>query len=249
MKTRAAVVTLLLAMILPASLLALPADLVSAMAALDKAYIPALGLSGQSAELARARTAFLTFENSWKTFRERYAAQADFDAEWQEDLANVSGAVGEARSALLDNSDGPAAHEALESVRMVLLESRTRQKIPYFLDSVTLFHNSMEDLLNNAPAKKLAQWSEAEKLGFSADLEVAIARWKKVKALEGLLPQAGLAPKAAATYAVQWQAISSVMEGIQGALEAVDQAVFAEKLQQLKPNFIKTFFLFGDFPQ
>jgi len=132
---------------------------------------------------------------------------------------------------------------------MTFLESRTRQKIPYFLDFLTLFHNSMEDLLNNTPAQEIAEWSEAEKLGFSADLDVAVARWKKVKALEGLLPQAGLAPKAAATYAALWQAISSVMEGVKGALEAGDEAAFTGKLGQLKPNFIKTFFLFGDFPQ
>jgi hypothetical protein len=108
-----------------------------------------------------------------------------------------------AKTALFDNSNGPAAHEALEAVRMVLLESRTRQDIPYFIDSLTLFHNSMEDLLDNMPAKKLSDWSVSEKMGFSADLDIAIARWNKVKAMEGFLSAAALSPKAEEPYKSQ----------------------------------------------
>jgi hypothetical protein len=248
MKTRVAATILLLAGILSAPLFAAPADLVPAMAALDKLYIPALGLSGQSAELARARTAFLAFQTVWAGFRERFGVAAGLDAEWPKDLTRIDEAVEEARSALLDHADGPAAHEALEAVRMILLASRTRQRMPYFLDSLTLFHNSMEELLDNTPSRKLAEWSEAEKLGFAADLDIAIARWKKVKAMEDLLPQAGLGAQAAAAYAAQYQTIRSVLEGTKAAFEAGDPA-FAGRLQQLKPNFIKTFFLFGDFPK
>ena len=131
---------------------------------------------------------------------------------------------------------------------MILLESRARQKIPYFLDSLTLFHNFMEDLLEEAPARKLAEWDEAEKLGFTADLEVCRALWKKAKAREGLLPEAGLAPKAAAAFAIQWEIIDGVMSEIRDALAAGDEAALRAALKQLKPNFIKTFFLFGDFP-
>lgn len=247
MKTRIAA-SFVLSVIMSAPLSAIPQDLVPAMAALDRAYIPALGLSGQSGELARAKTAFLRFEKAWEAFRERFAAQPGFDAEWSRDLAGVHEAVEESHAALLDHSDGPAAHEALEKVRMILLESRTRQKIPYFLDSLTLFHNFMEDLLEEAPAKNFADWDEAEKLGFTADLEVCLALWKKAKAREGLLPAAGLAPKAAAAYALQWQAINDLMNEIRGALASGDEAALRAALKQLKPSFVKTFFLFGDFP-
>jgi hypothetical protein len=228
---------------------AVPADLVPSMTALDKKYIPALGLSGQPDQLAKAKVAFLDFERAWTDFDLRFAAQAGFDAEWKEDLALVDEAVAKAKTALIDNSDGPAAHEALEAVRMTFLASRSRQKIPYFLDTLTLFHNSMEDLLNGKPEKKFADWSEAEKMGFSADLDVAIARWRKVKAKEGLLPEAALSAKASLAYVSQWQAIDSIMAAARKSLEAGDEKAFSEKLGQLKPNFIKTFFLFGDFPR
>jgi hypothetical protein len=228
---------------------AVPADLVPSMAALDKKYIPALGLSGQPDHQATAKIAFVDFEKAWADFDRRFSSQAGFDAEWKEELAQVDEAVARAKTALIDDSNGPAAHEALEAVRMTFLASRSRQKIPYFLDTLTLFHNSMEDLLNGKPGKKVADWSEAEKMGFSADLDIAIARWKKVKAMEGLLPAAALPAKASLAYANQWHSIDSIMAAAKKAFEAGDERAFSEKLGQLKPNFIRTFFLFGDFPQ
>jgi hypothetical protein len=249
MNKRILSVTLLFAVLSSGGLFAASSTLIPAMAALDKAYIPVLGLSGQADQQARAKAAFTTFENVWKDFKTTFAAQDGFDAEWPEDLEKVNHAVAKAKTVLLDNSNGPAAHEALEAVRMVLLESRTRLKIPYFIDSLTLFHNSMEDLLNNKPAKKFADWTTSEKMGFAADLDVAIARWKKVKAMEGLISDAALSPKADETYKSQWQAINAIMAGTKSAFEAGDEKTFSEKLGQLKPNFIKTFFLFGDFPR
>jgi hypothetical protein len=228
---------------------AVPADLVSSMSALDKKYIPALGLSGQADQLAKAKVAFLDFERAWIDFDNRFAPQAGFDAEWGEDLATIGEAVTKAKAALIENSNGPVAHEALEGVRMTFLASRTRQKIPYFIDSLTLYHNSMEDLLNDKPGTRLVDWSEAEKMGFAADLDIAIARWKKAKASEGLLPQAALSAKAGAVYLSQWQAVDAIMAGAKKAFEAGDEKVLADRLGQLKPAFIKTFFLFGEFPQ
>ncbi len=237
------------AAILSAGAFAAAPDLVPAMAALDRAYIPALGLSGQAEQQAKAKVAFGTFENAWNDFKTSYAKPAGFDAEWSDDLAKVERAVGKAKTELLSNANGPAAHEALEAVRMTLLESRTRLGVPYFVDYLTLFHNSMEDLLNEKPAGKLSAWSASEKLGVEADLDMAIARWKKVKAEEALLSGASLSAKAEAVYEAQWKAIDSVMAGAKAALTAGDEKAFSEKLGQLKPNFIKTFFLFGDFPK
>jgi hypothetical protein len=228
---------------------AAPSGLVASMAVLDKTYIPALGLSGQADQQAKAKTAFGTFENAWEVFKARFEAEAGFDPEWTEDLEKVGAAVSKAKSALIEESNGPEAHEALEKVRMIFLASRTRQRIPYFLDYMTLFHNSMEELLNNKPAGKIGGWSVDEKAAFSADLDISIARWKKVKAKEGLLPEAALNAKAGAAYATQWQAIDSILAGIKKAFDSGDEKAFSEKLGQLKPNFIKTFFLFGDFPR
>ena len=231
------------------SVSAAPSGAVASMAVLDKTYIPALGLSGQADQQAKAKTAFETFENAWEVFRARFEAEAGFDSEWTEDLEKVGAAVSKARSALIDDSNGPKAHEALEAVRMTFLASRSRQKIAYFLDYLTLFHNSMEELLNNKSAGRISGWTPEEKAGFSADLDIATARWKKVKAKEGLLPEAALNAKAGAAYATQWRAIDSILAGTKKAFDSGDEKAFSEKLGQLKPNFIKTFFLFGDFPR
>ena len=248
MKPRILTISLSLSILAALSGFASPADIVPAMASLDKKYIPALGLSGQPNQVEKAKIAFAAFEASWDDFRQGPAAQAGFDDEWMADLTRIGLAVDMAKSALFVNSSAPAAHEALEAVRKAFLESRQRQKMAYFLDYLTLFHGSMEDLLADKPSAKAGEWSSSEKMAFTADLDIAIARWNKVKAMETLLPDYSLAPTAKAVYFSQWQAISSLMSGIKKALEANDGKAFAERLAQLKPNFIKTFFLFGDFP-
>ncbi|HUX38114.1 MAG TPA: hypothetical protein VMV44_09470 [Rectinemataceae bacterium] len=231
------------------ALFAQTAKLDQAMVALDRAYIPALGLSGQPSELARATIALAAFEKAWTGFRDGPAAEPGFDSRWKEDLAIIDGDLAEAKKALLVEGKGPEAHEALEGVRMTLLAARQRQSIPYFLDYVTLYHNSMEDILNGKPVKPLKDWSDSERLAFAADLDIGIARWNMVRAKEGLLPEMDLSEKARATYASQWQTIGVLMSDIKAALASGDEKALVAKLVQLKPNFTKTFFLFGDFPQ
>lgn len=247
MKTRT--IALALVALVAASAFAAPADLISAMSALDKKYIAALGLTGQPDQQPKAKVAFASFELAWNDFRNQYATQPGLDDEWANDLAMVSAAVARARAAIIDNSNGPAAHEALEAVRMVLLASRSRQHIQYFGDYLTLFHNSMEDLINGKPAKKLADMTAAEKLSVTADLDLLIARWNKVKAVEGLLPAMSLSSSSATAYAAQWQAIDSILHTARTALAGGDEKGFADAFGQIKPNFIKTFFLFGEFPR
>jgi len=249
MNTKKIVFAMALSALVATSVFAVPADLVPSMSALDKKYIAALGLTGQPDQQAKAKVAFTAFEATWNDFNGRYAAQTGFDAEWASDLAMINAAVAKAKTAIIGNSDGPAAHEALEAVRMIFLASRSRQHIQYFGDYLTMFHNSMEDLINGKPAKKLADMTAAERLSVAADLDLLIARWNKVKAMEGLLPQMSLSSKAAAAYASQWQVIDSAMRTTKVALAGGDEKGFADAFGQIKPNFIKTFFLFGDFPQ
>ncbi|HUW70427.1 MAG TPA: hypothetical protein VMX33_09340 [bacterium] len=247
MKTRT--IAFALVALVATSAFAAPADLISAMSALDKKYIAALGLTGQPDQQAKAKVAFAAFEVAWNDFRGRYVAQPGLDAEWVDDLRMVGAAVAKAHAAILDNSDGPAAHEALEAVRMVLLASRSRQHIPYFGDYLTLFHNSMEDLINGKPAKKLVDMTAAENMSVAADLDLLIARWNKVKAMEGLLPAMSLSGSATTAYASQWQVIDTIMRNTKAALASGDEKSFSDSFGQIKPNFIKTFFLFGDFPR
>jgi len=248
MKSRIVVLSLAIAAVLSLSAFALPSNLTQEMVSLDRRYIPALGLTGQPDQFEKAKVAFSAFEKTWIAFRDGVAAQPGFDTEWKDNLETINKIVDKTKTALITNSDAPAAHEALEGVRMTLLAARSRQNIPYFVDYLTLYHNAMEDLLNNKPTALLKDWSASEKLSFNADLDLAIAHWNKVKSQEGLLlSEAALTPQALSTYMTQWQAVSGIMSGTKAALEAGNDKTLADQLGQLKPNFIKTFFLFGDF--
>lgn len=227
---------------------AVPADLVPAMVALDRAYIPALGLTGQN-DPAKAKIAFTAFESAWKSFSAAYAGQPGFDHEWEDDIASLSDTVGKARIALMDRGEMAKAHEILEDVRLTLLETRNRQKIPYYVDSLTDFHGSMEVLLASIPAGTFADWKANEKAVFAANLDIAIARWKIVKAREDLLAAYNLGDRLSLAYQGQYQSVAKLLADMSAALNGGDGKALATTTAQLKPAFVKTFFMFGDFPK
>jgi hypothetical protein len=243
------IIPILMGALVSVGAFALPKETISAMVELDRAYIPALALSGQPDQMDKAKTAFIKFEKTWTIFKERYLNQSGFDTEWTQDINRIDMAVTQAKSALLDRSEGAKAHEELEAVRMIFLESRTRQKIPYFIDTLTLFHNSMEDMLNGISSAKIASWTEAERINFTADLDITTARWNKVKAANALLSDLNLEPKVVSTFEVQWKSIDKLLKEIKDFYKSGDQENFNQSLNQLKPAFIKTFFLFGNFPK
>jgi hypothetical protein len=225
-----------------------PADLVPAMVALDRAYIPALGLTGQ-ADPAKAKIAMTTFETAWNGFNATFSDKPGFDEEWTTDLTHLGEIVAMAKAALMDRGEMAKAHEILEGVRLTLLESRSRQKIPYFLDSLTDFHGSMEVLLANVPARPLAEWKANEEAVFAAYLDISIARWKIVKAREDLLPAYRLGEKVGPAYQGQYQAVARILDSMTAALKGGDGKALADATATLKPAFVKTFFMFGDFPK
>ena len=200
------------------------ASLVASMATLDKAYIPALGLTGQG-NVAQAQTAFLKFESTWSSFKTQTNSALAGDAGWVKDQATVDAIVAEAHESLMVKKDNPGAHEALEGVRKTLLVTRERLGIPYFVDSLTRFHNAMETYLGEKDD--------------AASLKVLRSLAQEVKKAESLLPAYGLPSTAAQAYSTNW----TQMVGLLGSMSSE-----AEKAK-VKPLFIKTFFLFGDFPQ
>lgn len=243
------IAALFLLVLVPIAAFALPADLTREMVALDRAYIAPLGLTGQPDQIARAKTALTTFDLAWKAFRDGVASGPGFDGQWAKDLEAIDRAVDKAKIALLLEGKPAEAHEDLEAVRGVLLSARQRLGLPYFLDYITLYHGAMEDILADVPAKAIGGWNSSETAAFLSDLDVGIARWNKVKAMDWMLPETGLSDQARAVFSSQWQVVSSVMSAVRGAVESGDDKALSEKLAQLKPNFTKTFFLFGDFPK
>jgi hypothetical protein len=199
-------------------------SLVTAMAALDKAYIPALGLTGQG-DVAQAQAAFAQLEAAWSTFKAAVKPTLGSDAAWAADQKALDEVVTESHDLVMVKQDNPGAHEALENVRKILLASRDRMGIPYFVDSLTRFHNAMETYL-----------SEKDD---AASLKVLQSLAQDVKKAEPLLGAYGLSAAMTQAYSTNWAQMVTLLSSV--TTEA-DKA-------KVKPLFIKTFFLFGDFPQ
>lgn len=198
------------------------ASVVASMATLDKAYIPALGLTGQG-NLAQAQAAFLRFEAAWTEFRATAGVALAHEPGWQDDQAALDGVVAHAHDLVVNQKDNPGAHEALENVRKILLASRERLGIGYFVDSLTRFHNAMEEYLSQTDD--------------TASLATLRGLARDVRQAESLLPAYGLSAAATRAFTEQWTQMEALLAT---APRPADKA-------KVKPLFIKTFFLFGDF--
>ncbi len=215
--------------VLGGCLWAFDARLVPDMTDLDKAYIPALGLTGQVGDTPKSQLAMKKLVEAWKAFQARWINAPEFDDAWKGELAKIAGMVAEA-DALLVAHEATASHEALEGVRTTLLAARSRLGVPYYIDSLTEFHTVMEELLG------LGATSDAAV--FQKDWDRAVALWQKAK-------PAADAPKGAPE---QWAALERLFaKGTQSLASGTQPS--AADLGQIKPLFTKTFFLFGDFPK
>ena len=209
-------------------------SLTASMAVLDKAYIPALSLTGQK-DIAQAQTAVSKFEAAWETFKIQNKDSLGTDLAWKKDQTALDEVLKKAHNLVFTEKKNAEAHEALEQVREILLSARERMNIPYFADSLTRFHKAMEIYLTESK-------SEAD------HLKVLTSLAQEVRNAEPLLPVQGLSPSATQVYTEQWTQMLDLLKQTSDALVKKDASSYKTAKGKIKPLFIKTFFLFGDFP-
>jgi hypothetical protein len=217
------------------------------MVALDRAYVPALALTGQpKAEPAQAAMKRLRAE--WNAFHARYgAAPAGYAAAaWIRCSDEIERAISAAEAALATGKGG-LAHVELERIREAQLALRRGAKQPYFLDDLTVFHEAMEKLAGPAGGKTGATITDAEIAAIAAALPEAERSWQDVVARRGEASQHGLTTEAALAVQRDIEAETQVLADLKAALAAGDRALIAEKANASKPAFSRLFQRFGDF--
>jgi hypothetical protein len=217
------------------------------MVALDRAYVPALALTGQpKAEPAQA--AMKRLRTEWNTFHARYAtAPAGYGAAaWTRCSGEIERAISAAEAAMATGKGG-LAHAELERIREAQLALRRGAKQPYFLDDLTVFHEAMEKLAGPASGKTGATITDAEIASIVAALPEAEHSWQDVVARRGEASRHGLTTEAAQAVQRDIDAETQVLADLKAALAAGDRALIAEKANASKPAFSRLFQRFGDF--
>ena len=214
--------------------------------ALDRAYIPALAVTSQE-KLPESQRAMALLNRQWAEFKQRNPASRPGDPKWPADVAGIDQFLAETDRIVAAGGSGlEHAHEVLEGIRATLMDYRTRNKMPYYLDVLTHFHDAMEEIALAAKDRTPATLGDEQIAKMKTALAAADQRWAAVLA-------ARVEPAFAFTAARQ-QNLDQLLAGqtkaldtLREALAGSDRAAQLKAANGIKPAFAKIYMSFGDF--
>ena len=130
-------------------------------AVFDKAFVPALFLTGQG-KVPESRAAMKYLKETWAAFKKKYYSAQPKDLQWKKDMDEVEELILSADETVASGKELPSAHEDLEAIRMTLMDARQRNKIDYVPDLLTEFHGVMEEIFDAVDKKKPETLSEKD---------------------------------------------------------------------------------------
>jgi hypothetical protein len=222
------------------------AALLTDFAAFDRAYVPALALTKRGT-LPQCRPAMGRLKVAWQELSDKHADSVPSDPTWKTDFGQVAQLIEQAEQRLAED-DQQEAHEQLEGVRELLMKARRRNGIDYYLDYLTIFHDTMEKIVMPATAKAEKgdrQLSPAELAEMRSLLQQANQEWQTVT--QTALPT-GLFPVESAAARKMIQAEQRALRALEDALNHGDEKSIISAAQAIKPPFARLFMAFGDFP-
>ncbi len=225
-------------------------QLVHGFGALDRAYIPALALTNQG-QAAPSKKAIAGLKKQWKVFAETCEAAMPDDPQWKPDLKRVGQIITKADQQIAAG-ELAEAHETLEEIRDIFLQLRRRNEIVYYLDWLTDFHETMEEIVKPAAAKvkqgKL-DVSEADGARMRRLLAEATRQWQVVQSAEFDPEPLGYGPSKVAAMPGMIEAEANALAALEKALDGGDAERILQAAVAIKPPFAKFFMSFGDFPK
>lgn len=229
----------------PATLVFANSTLVSEMAALDRAILPAASYSNQG-KAKEAKLAVSRLQSQWAVF---FAATKDGfpgDKQWTMLLDKVDDRMAEISTAS-EKGDWAEVHEILEGVRNTFEDYRSQRHIPYYLDGLSRYRRVLEQtttVLTNKTASDLTDADIHFVASMLPDLKVA---WASVQS-------AHLDAELFELDAEKIAEIRSSMDAVRTNIEKLEMVVAGGSRDQifgalrlLKPSLKKAFLLFGRF--
>lgn len=222
------------------------ADIVVDSAVFDKVYIPALALTSQG-EIKKSQAVMAQLKQSWHVYEKMHRQDFPGDDNWTNGFKDIGEWINKADAIVTSGDELVEAHNALEHVREILMQLRKKNKIDYYLDYQTAFHEPMEEIVLAAKGKSPTTFSEQdlEKMRHMiADLD---ARWQDVL-------HAKFDPKIFVFDSTQAAKVKQVMEQESAAINSLkesvansDKAAVIQRAIAIKPPFAKLYMMFGEF--
>jgi hypothetical protein len=220
--------------------------LVKDTAVFDKAFIPALFLTGQ-AKVEQSQMAMKLLNESWVDYKKKYYEAQQKDANWKQDMEKVEGYIKAADRLVAGGKDLSKAHEELEGVRGLMMEGRKRNRIEYFPDHLTEFHHYMEEIFDAAAKKKPETLSDKDIETIKKILPTAIASWEAARTAKFDAQVFGFDPEKTQKMKQLHKAEEDALLALQEAVKKGDKAEIIKHAISLKGKFVPIYLLFGDF--
>jgi hypothetical protein len=221
------------------------ADIVTDSAVLDKAYIPALAVTSQN-DAEKSKAAMARLNRSWVTFSTAYRQYKPADDGWRIGFSEIDTWIAKADGIVVGGKNLTDAHNALEPVRVILMQLRRRNGIDYFVDYQTAFHEPMEDIVLTAKGKTPETMTQQDIHTIRSLLPALQARWDALQKAKFDPQDFGFDNARTAKLKRLMETQSDAIAALKKALAAPDKAAIIQSAAAIKPPFAQMFMLFGE---
>jgi hypothetical protein len=220
------------------------------MIAFDGIYIQALAMSTSAsldpAVIPRAETSLAALAQQWPALRHRLSATwgPKPPAGWQLTLAGVGLHI-DAAVAASRRSAWKHTHEALEPVRIELMQARRRQGTDYFVDRLTAFHEPMEALAVAGSTLRADQLDAKRRAELERSYVQARTLWRDVDQHTVDGAAYGLSAPREAQLRKALDGETAALGQLSDPLRRSDNGRLLKSAVAIKPLFAKAFTAFG----
>lgn len=228
------------------TLAALPAFLEDSLA-LDRAYIPALMISGDG-NAAQALVAHDAYAKAWEIFAVKHRSAKPGDLAWRALFRFVDRANAAAREALVAGKVADA-HAQLDEVGHELSHRRQAMGFGYQPDRLLEYREMIGHLRTSVEAREAGALGAPVLATMRKQLAKARTQWQAVKHAQWDPADYGLAGERLAGYRAAVAAEDKALDALAAALDAGDRARIEASVRALAPPFAAAYGAFGAEPR
>jgi len=222
------------------------ADLRKNFVAFDKAFIPPLALTNQE-KLKPSEKAMKILEKEWSEFKAKYYDYNPKDAQWKSDFDEADKLIREAGDVVRSGKNLFSAHETLEGIRILFMELRKRNRIDYYIDLLTEFHEHMEFIFHagkeNTPASLTDEDIKSVKITLSEAEEV----WGRIKTARFDKELYDFDDRKVTEMQHYIDLETAALNKLKMSIQNLDKPSIIKTAMAIRPNYAKLYKMLGDF--
>jgi hypothetical protein len=221
-------------------------DLLKAFVDFDRAFIPPLAITNAE-KVKPSRKAMAVLINNWKQFKAAYQNHKPDDPQWAKDFDYADRQIKKAADIVDSGKDLFSAHEILETVRILFMELRRRNKVDYYIDYLTEFHEYMEAIFHAGKDHTVDSLTADDIADLKNHYEEAAKLWITIGDLPFDKSLYGFSDQKYKKMKNFMARETESLDRLKKAIDSGDKPAIIKAALGIKPNYAKAYKMFGDF--